>query len=283
MYYLTRIIYQENPELACWEFTLMRSVIGLVIMLIYLNVRIKEALFDNVGCGDILPLLFRVFQNAVCVVLLFVSLKYFPVNGIGAANVAQPGLTLLLGYIVLKERLDLVDVLLVAAASAGMFFVVYWFDNEAAAGEGSRDEWAWICIFTLPVLMALGNITMRVLRQLHETTVATYQTIALAAVSVGLIIYYEDSFSFWQDWDFKTWGLVVGVSALQLLGAIAKFSAYKEHAASHLQVYAFLPMFYQAAIDLFIFENTTYVSYQWIGLACIAAVFVVQFLRHLRG
>lgn len=103
---------------------LMRSLFALVCQAIYVNKELKKAVWDDINRSNVGPLIVRSSQGAVTNIINYSVTKYLPLTMIAIVNNLGPPVTVLMAFIVLKERVKKFEILMIALTVAGILTVV---------------------------------------------------------------------------------------------------------------------------------------------------------------
>ena len=141
----------------------MRSCMGIVIMALHVNVKLKKETWDCVslaGCG---ALAFKTFTGVTTNLIQFSTTKSPPATIISIVSNLAPILVVILAFLILKEKIRGFDVLMIILTLVGIFTIILGGDSEQS--EKAKPSFPmWICYVTLfltPFLSAGGTIAMR--------------------------------------------------------------------------------------------------------------------------
>lgn len=102
----------------------MRSIWGLIILFLLINVNLKKIMYDSVNKRDYPFLVFKTLSSTVTQIINSYSSRYIPLTIIGVVNNLSPMITVLLAFIFLGERLRVLDLIFLGLLAAGIFTVV---------------------------------------------------------------------------------------------------------------------------------------------------------------
>lgn len=103
---LTSLLYIRNENLSPFQMLLMRSVLGWIFQIIWVNKALKKACWDDINCGNVGPLATRVFQGSITNIVNYSVTKYISLTFIAVVNGMGPPLTVTLCFLLLKERIN---------------------------------------------------------------------------------------------------------------------------------------------------------------------------------
>ena len=94
---------------------LLRNIIALILIIIYVNKGLKDAMWDSLGPGSLKLIMIRHMVELILRASLYYSVKYFTLTTFAVFNNLAPILTLLLAFCILNEkvtRYDYVNIIL---------------------------------------------------------------------------------------------------------------------------------------------------------------------------
>jgi len=102
----------------------LRSGFALILQAIYVNKDLKKAVWDDVNRKNVCPLIVRSSQGAVTNMINYSVTKFLPLTMIAIVNNMGPPLTVLLCFLMLKERIKKFEMLMIALTVAAILIVV---------------------------------------------------------------------------------------------------------------------------------------------------------------
>ena len=112
----------------------LRSVFALVCQAIYVNKELKKAVWDDVNRSNVCPLIVRSSQGAITNIINYSVTKFLPLTMIAIVNNLGPPITVLLAFIVLKERIKKFEILMIMMTVAGILIVVIFGQADSSSG-----------------------------------------------------------------------------------------------------------------------------------------------------
>ena len=168
-----------------------RSIIAITTMILWVNVGLKKAVWDGVKGPNVAALSFRTVQGALTNIISYSSTKYLPLTVIAIINNLGPLATVILAYIILKERLKAFE-MVVMLISLGTVITFSLFDSDDKGADKSNPPlpmWAlYVALGFNPVLSSGGTIAMRKMKKFHEAVVSWYLNWCLGITSVSMIL-----------------------------------------------------------------------------------------------
>ena len=166
-----------------------RSAIGLLVMIFWLNCGLKKAVWGGIKRDQITPLVFRSIQGAVTNAILYGTTKYLPLTIIAIINNLQPLLTVVLAYMILKEKIKKFEVVMITlSVGAVIVFSVFGAGSETKS-ESPIPIWIYYAALGVnPFLAAGATVAMRKMKKFHEAVVSWYLNWCLLATSLAVIL-----------------------------------------------------------------------------------------------
>ena len=215
----------------------------------------------------------------VAKIISMTIIKFLSLTFIAVVNNMGPPLTIFLAYIILKERIARFETIMVAVTVAGvtLYSIASRGSEESAAKDVSQGLMIvmYIGLFSLPVLSAVGTISMRKMKKFHEAVVSFYLNLSIFFIALVVILGTGADFTFLINLDWISWLLLIGVGVVGVVGSTIRFICLKLQKASALQVLAPLTTLWQVLFDLTIFEET-YNFLEWVGLSILFSVYVIS-------
>lgn len=109
----------------------LRSVICNFLQLLMLNVSLKQAVWDEVDRQSVKPLVFRTLQGVTTNAINFSITKSLPLTYVLMVVNLSPVATLILAYIILKERISRFEIMMICLTVSGVLLVVFYRDQSS--------------------------------------------------------------------------------------------------------------------------------------------------------
>ena len=161
--YVSKALFEINPTVNVWQLAFPRGAIAFLMMMLKVNTKAKEELWDACDSIDrkLLPfLIFRCFQGGASLFIMFVCIKYFPVSTVGIVCCLAHPITMVLAYVFLEDIVTWQDVL-----SLIVVFIAVTVIMLGAAGEEAdtikKDVWVTVGLISQPILIAVGTISVK--------------------------------------------------------------------------------------------------------------------------
>lgn len=140
--------------------------------------------------------------------------KFLPLTMIAIVNNLGPPITVLMAFIVLKERIKKFEMLMILMTVAGILIVVIFGQNDPNSGQpqistSTRYIFFGVLFFN-PFLSAFGTISMRKMKKFHEAVVSFYLNWSILLSSLAVILILGNGFEPIAKFDWVSWLLSFG-------------------------------------------------------------------------
>ena len=132
-------LYDRNPELVPFQMLIMRAAFAIITLIAYYNKELKKAVWDGVDRASSPPLIFRSIQGSLDDLIGFTATAVIPLTMISIVNNMSPLITVIMAYIILKERIQGFEILMIILTVAGIFEVVLTANSQ---DEDSGDQYS---------------------------------------------------------------------------------------------------------------------------------------------
>ena len=170
---------------------LMRSAIALTTMVVWLNCGLKKAVWNGIKRDQISALIFRSTQGAVTNIISYSCTKYLPLTVIAIISNLGPSVTVVLAYMVLKEKIKGFEMVIMFLSLAATIVFSLFGNAKEDKGEATSSLPIWVFYAALavnPILSSSGTIAMRKMKKFHEAVVSWYLNWVLLLTSVAFIL-----------------------------------------------------------------------------------------------
>lgn len=122
--YMTKLIFHFNPTIEVFHVTFLKAVISMVILLISINVNLKNVCWDSVDPRSIGALTFKSFQSMISILISYNAMKYFSVSLTSVVCNLSPFSALFLAFWLLGENIRCWNIFAVFIIFASVCLVV---------------------------------------------------------------------------------------------------------------------------------------------------------------
>ena len=197
-------------------------------MFLYMNRSSKRLLCDEVTVESFPPLAFRIFQGVSCQFIRYYSMSFFSLCMIGVICKLAPVFTIVLAYLVLKERLTTAEITLLVIAVLSSFLVTLG-DHQKDGHKYSNDHYfALFALLLTPVFIGMGTIALRKMRKLPTETLTTHMNIVQVIFMGTAMLILDQSFMYWPlRFTWTDWLMILGMSLSVILSNTFKLLAFQ--------------------------------------------------------
>jgi drug/metabolite transporter (DMT)-like permease len=226
-------LYRRNPDLGSFQMLVMRSMFALVCQAIYVNKDLKKAVWDDINRSNVCPLIVRSSQGSITNIVNYTVTKFLPLTMIAIVNNLGPPVTVLMAFIVLKERVKKFEILMITLTVAGILTVVVGGEQDPSTQDGmptitkTTRYILYGVLFFNPFLSAFGTISMRKMKKFHEAVVSFYLNWSIGITSLIVILALGQGFEPIAKFDWVSWLLSFGTGLSGVSSQTARFIALK--------------------------------------------------------
>jgi drug/metabolite transporter (DMT)-like permease len=163
-HFFGKLLFVRHPETTAYELLVLRSVVSAGVFLVLMNQRIGYYLWAAIPKDKLGSLVSRILQGLVLMVLIYTSIKNFPLVFVSLVQNLTPLLTAVLSYLLFKVALSRQDTVVLLASFIGVTVLI-------TGGEGGSSAWSGedliipaACLVAIPVLSASVTLYIRNLR-----------------------------------------------------------------------------------------------------------------------
>ena len=230
-YLTSTFLYNRNSDLNPFQLLTMRSAFAIACQIILYNRALKAAVWDGVDRASFGPLFFRSMQGCFSSIINFSATACVPLTMISIINNMSPLVTLILAFIILKERIKCFEVVMIVLLVSGIIVVVVFADGEAADSSSNISQTlVWIIYGALllnPFMVAGGAIAMRKMKKFHDAVVSWYLNWSLGLVSVTACLVCGFFFAPIGNFKWDSWLLAFLCGFFALSSQTCRFMALK--------------------------------------------------------
>lgn len=224
----------QSPGLGVLELILARGIISIIMLLMWMNRRVKKELIDSVDQGSMPALVFRCASGGIVQIISFQSIKNFNVSTVGMVCSLAPIICCAMAYFILGERMRKADFIFLVSVFGCVILVLLGASNSGPEVTESGGPLAFVGLLATPVLIAAQMICNKKMSKMSETVVSTYVQVTLTIVIAGLMAYQGASFTFMNEFTPTAWLLLIVSSLVNILSSTTKFQACKYQEISDL-------------------------------------------------
>ena len=130
-------LYNRNDDLIPFQMLTMRSAFAIACQIIIYNKTLKSAVWDGVDRASSGPLIYRSMQGCISSVINFSAAACVPLTMIAIINNMSPLVTVILAFVILKERVKFFEVMMIVLLVSGILIVVLFSDDDTADSDSN--------------------------------------------------------------------------------------------------------------------------------------------------
>lgn len=146
--FTVKYLYDKYPLIGAFQLIVARSIIGIVVMLLYLNRDLKKVTIDDIKNQPKGGLTFRSTQSAVAMILKTIVTKYISITIISIVYNMMPIFTVIIAYFALKERIDIFEMFILLATTAALVAIIV----QGYSSNNKQIGWDEIMMYVLLLL-----------------------------------------------------------------------------------------------------------------------------------
>lgn len=237
-YLTSTFLYNRNADLNPFQLLTLRAAFSMSFQIMLYNRELKAAVWDGVDRASAGPLFFRSMQGVFSNVINFSATACVPLTMISIINNMSPLVTLVLAFIILKERIKFFEIVMIVLLVSGIIVVVVSADGEAADSSSNISQTlVWVIYGALvmnPFMIAGGAIAMRKMKKFHDAVVSWYLNLSLGLLSVTACLVGGFFFAPVANFDWVSWLLIILCGFFALSSQTCRFMGLKRQKASKL-------------------------------------------------
>lgn len=220
-----RIWKYHQIKIGPFQITFIRSAIVILLVLLFLNIKIKKITFDSLKGKPKGSLAFRCAQSGLVIILKTVLALNLSLTLISIVSNLQPMFVVFIAYFVVKEKLRIFE-LCVMVLTCIALGVIIWDGHESNGDPIGLDEIIYyILLFVQVLLVAGGTVALRKLKKFHESVLIWYTSWVTLLFSLILVYATGNSLSIVKIFNWGDWALIVATAVSSTTKQICKIKA----------------------------------------------------------
>jgi drug/metabolite transporter (DMT)-like permease len=120
-----KYIYILYPGINGVQILLFRNIIGLILVIGFVNKGIKNAMWDSLLPGSLKLIFLKALIELIMRVSMYIAIKYFTVTTFAVFSNMAPIITVLLGGAILKEEVKNIEYFIILLGFASVTFMTF--------------------------------------------------------------------------------------------------------------------------------------------------------------
>ena len=155
----------------------------MIFQLLIVNVNLKKAVWDDLSRDNVQPLLLRVLQGTVGTLINFSAAKYIPMTIISVVNSMSPLITIVLAFLILKDKIKTFEAIMLFLLIIGIVVVVTGEQPDETDDDEELSSvlkyFIWGALLLEPFLDAGNAIVMRKMKKFHVAVISWYVNLGM--------------------------------------------------------------------------------------------------------
>ena len=227
---------------------MLRSTFALSFQIIYLNKGLKAAVWDGIDRGKVGILATRTMLGVTRTVISYVIVKQLPLSYLAIEINMTPIATLILAYVILRERITFFDLSMISLTMIGLMVVIFNPNPDVNKNSSEKQEerqaqtsqitmyLIYAALLVKPFCSAYSSIALRQMQKFHSAVVSWYMSLVMLIFSLFVILASNSDLRPLLQWDSTSWALAMGAGLFSMWSTTVKFVASKHEKASKLQM-----------------------------------------------
>ena len=127
------MLYNREENLKAFPMLFMRSVFGIALMAIQINVHFKRDTWDSVTRDQAGSLVVKTFTGTTTNIIQYSVTKFIPLTIISIVSNLAPIIVVVLAFLILKEVIRKFDLAMMLLTLVGIFAVILGGDSSTAS------------------------------------------------------------------------------------------------------------------------------------------------------
>ena len=149
-YVVCQMLYNREENLKAFPMLFMRSVFGIALMAIQINIHLKRDTWDTVTRDSSGALCFKTFTGTATNIINYSVTKFIPLTIISITNNLAPIIVVVFAFLILKEVIRKFDLAMMLLTLVGIFGVIL---GGSASTDGQQEP--TLPYFVLYILLML--------------------------------------------------------------------------------------------------------------------------------
>ena len=124
-YVTVTLLFEASCDLLAFQMLFIRSVFGIALMIIQLNVSIKKETYDSIQREQVGALIFKTFTGVTTNIINYSLTKFISGTIITVVANLAPIIVVVLAFFILKEVIRKFDVLMMLLTLVGIFVTIF--------------------------------------------------------------------------------------------------------------------------------------------------------------
>ena len=224
---ITTALLSKRVSVGPFQITVIRSSIVLLLVLLFMNIKIKKYTFDSLKGKTKGFLIFRCVQSGIVIITKTVLSMNLSLTVLSMDQYLQPIFVVLIAYFLLKEKLKFFEFLITTVTCIALGVIIYDRHKNNEDPIDFDQLMFYILLFIQVLLYSGGTVALRKLKKCHEIILIWYTNWVTLTCSLVLIYATGNDLSIIYRLNLGDWFLIVLTVVSSIVKSICKIKALK--------------------------------------------------------
>ncbi|CDW82674.1 membrane protein [Stylonychia lemnae] len=265
----SKLMFNRHVNLSALQILVIRACFTAIIFIVVMNRKIKHVMITSIPRQSYFNLTVRCIQGLIAFTLVYYALRYLPLVFVALVMNLSPIFIAILSYLVLKEQLMRIDIIILGVSFIGVIILVSGSINSENVSQSKIEDtsniFAWIALFLIPFSAAINAVNQRQMRDLNEYTVGSYMTLVSLLGYTPIVLLFENGFGIIYDFEMYDWALAILLGITGFYFNVFRFKALQYQEPGKLGGISYFQSIIQLILDV-VFLGQKFTSQQLIGI-----------------
>jgi hypothetical protein len=250
-----------------------------VLYTVVVNRKLKHYIYDITDKAKLKKLIIKCLFGTATSISTAVVVKEFGLTFFAVASNCGPIFTVILSYIVLRDKILREDMLLLVIVLSGIAVKLAFPEPIATNTNNIKTTSGYILLAYIPIGIAASNVLLRKMKGLHFVQINIYKIIIALTISSSICAIKQVSLSVIKEFTALDYTWLILSTLFQEASVIARKISSNHAPPSKLAHYAYLNTLYSFLFDLLIPSLGVHFNYEaYIAYAIIISGFSMKFI-----
>lgn len=270
-----KYLFNKYPNIGAFELIVARSVISLIVLLVYLNVKVVKVTVTQVKGKPKGALVFRCVQSSVAMILKTIITKYLSITLISIVYNMIPMFVIIIAWLLLREKIDRIEIAILGLTVI-LLSAIVWDGHKKNDDKVDWDEiLMYFLLFIQTVGTAAGTVALRTLKKFDETIILWYSYWSAILISLPLVFIFGDSFKIFNYFNLLDWTIMTVTALAKMLMLWTKIKALQLQSSAKLQILSPVQTVITFVVQITLFHEP-FTSFQYWMLALIGLLYIFE-------
>lgn len=239
----------RNPEISTSQLLVIRSLFSGVVILMLMNVKTKDIMWDSIPKQQVPALATRIIQGIFNMYCAYLSIKYFPLVFVSLITNIAPLILAVFAYLIYKEKLSALDIVNLLVSFLGVAILLTGTLDETPQSPSTSASLSELIIpaillVAIPFNQCSLQLLLKSMRSLNELSISAWMTLFMLLFFIPLNYLTKPDnasspFFFLSDFDLGSWliSALFGLTGVYSQTTRAKALHYEDSAKLGVLLY----------------------------------------------